>query len=137
MAIDSRRAVLETPLDPAYFVSVRLFASSLARLYECDEPSIEDLKIAVSEACANALVARNRDFLRVQTNVDGGVFSVDIEDGGAAALQPSSKDEAEHASTDELARMLGLELIHSLFPEAKVQENARGGYDLHLSIPVR
>lgn len=131
----SKSALLEIPLDPAYFASVRLFASSLARMYECDEPSIEDLKLAVSEACGNALAAHNRDFLRINTSADGRVFSVDVEDGGAAALQPTLQDGAEHVSTD-LARMLSLELIRSLFPEAKALENARGGYDLHLSLPI-
>lgn len=133
---DIDQAALEIPLDAAYFASVRLFTSSVARLYECDETSIEDLKLAVSEACANALAAKARDFIRINASAEGRVFSIDVEDGGAAALKPVSGDEAEHASTDELARMLGLELIRSLFPDASVQENARGGHDLHLSLPI-
>lgn len=125
--MNGKRATLEIPADPAYLASARLFVSSLARLYECDEPSVEDLKLAVSEACGSALAAANLGFTRIITTLDEGVFSVEVEDGGVAELKP----------TDELARVLGLELIRSLFPDAKVPKNARGGYDLHFSVSVQ
>ena len=48
---------LEVPPRSAYVGVIRLALASLARTAGIDEESIEHLKIAVSEACANAVLA--------------------------------------------------------------------------------
>jgi serine/threonine-protein kinase RsbW len=50
---------LEVPPRSAYVGVVRLALASLARTAGIDEESIEHLKIAVSEACANAVLAHD------------------------------------------------------------------------------
>jgi serine/threonine-protein kinase RsbW len=50
---------LEVPPRSAYVGVIRLALASLARTAGIDEESIEHLKIAVSEACANAVLAHD------------------------------------------------------------------------------
>lgn len=48
---------LRIPARSAYVAVVRLAVGSLARVEEMDEERVDQLKIAVSEACANAVLA--------------------------------------------------------------------------------
>lgn len=48
---------LQIPPRSAYVGVVRLAVGSLARIKGVDEERVDDLKIAVSEACANAVLA--------------------------------------------------------------------------------
>jgi anti-sigma regulatory factor (Ser/Thr protein kinase) len=127
---------LEIPLEPAFFVCARLFAGALARFYESDHAATEDVKIAVSEACSNALAKKPPPTgpIRISVKRQPGELSFEIENGGAAIMDDTPGDSgAEHASTEELARILGVELIRSLFPDAAVHRN-NGGHDLTFSL---
>src|SRR5688500_3599161 len=48
---------IQIPPSPEYVGVVRLALGSLARSSGMDEESIDDLRIAISEACTNAVVA--------------------------------------------------------------------------------
>ena len=48
---------IQIPPSPEYVGVVRLALGSLARTSGMDEESIDDLRIAISEACTNAVVA--------------------------------------------------------------------------------
>ena len=50
------QTTLEIPAKSVYVGVVRLALASLARDLELDEDRIEDLRMAVSEACANAVM---------------------------------------------------------------------------------
>jgi serine/threonine-protein kinase RsbW len=68
---------LEVPPRSAYVGVVRLALASLARTAGIDEESIEHLKIAVSEACANAVLAHDEldleDAFEVVRELGGGI----------------------------------------------------------------
>src|SRR5437660_7238507 len=49
------RFLLSLPSTPELIGIGRLFAASIARQYGCDEELTEDVKVAVSEACTNAV----------------------------------------------------------------------------------
>jgi anti-sigma regulatory factor (Ser/Thr protein kinase) len=128
---------LELPLQPAYVVCGRLFTASLARFYGCDEGTTDDLKVAVSEACANAIErpATPARPIRVVVNRQGSRLLFEIENGGVPTMAAEPDGGAvEHASTEELARILGMELVRSLFPDASVRTNRDGGHDLAFSV---
>ncbi len=48
---------LEFACEPDFISTARLFAGAAARYYGCDEDVVQDVKIAVSEACTNAVKA--------------------------------------------------------------------------------
>jgi anti-sigma regulatory factor (Ser/Thr protein kinase) len=127
---------LELPLQPAYVVCGRLFAASLARFYGCDEGTTDDLKVAVSEACANAIdgPATAGRPIRVVVNRQGSRLLFEIENGGVPTMASEPDEGNVEHSTDELARILGMELLRSLFPDASVRTNNSGGHDLTFSV---
>jgi anti-sigma regulatory factor (Ser/Thr protein kinase) len=133
--LEDERFELEIPLEPAFIVCARLFAGALARIYESDHASTEDVKIAVSEACSNALAKKPPSGpIKITVLRKPGELLFEIENGGAKIMEGNAGAEGfEHASTDELGRILGVELIRSLFPDASVRGN-NGGHDLSFSL---
>jgi anti-sigma regulatory factor (Ser/Thr protein kinase) len=129
---------IELPVEPAHFGAARLFSASIARHHGCDQSAVEDLKIAVSEACTNVLFSRrgrpSDEPVRLVATKQADRLLFHIRDGGVALVQAPADSEGEQ-STDELGRLLGVELIRSLFPDAQVEINSAGGMDLSFSLP--
>jgi serine/threonine-protein kinase RsbW len=87
---DSLEFELEIPAKPKYVGLARLLAGSMARRMSFTEESIDDLKLAISEMCTNAIVHSgngkngkppiivhyigNDDFLRVWVKDQGPGF---------------------------------------------------------------
>ena len=120
MTANGERFVLELPSDPAYVGTARIFASTLARQFEIPDEVIEDLKLAVSEACARALAEdeHRRLALRVERRDARLVFEIDqthLGPGPDPTTTPTP-------SAQELARGLSLELVSALFEDAEVAE---------------
>ncbi len=77
---------LEIPAKPRYVGVVRLIASSLARMQDFREEAIDDLKIAISELCTNAIIhTSNKGGLSpvVVRYITGDDFiQVEVQDNG-------------------------------------------------------
>jgi anti-sigma regulatory factor (Ser/Thr protein kinase) len=120
---------LELPPAPISIGTARLFSATVARFYNCEEEAVEDLKLAVSEACTVS-IRTNEDRghpvrLAIEGDPDGLTFS--IEDGGSTVPTDGGDDALE---------VPGGELIRALFPHAEVVSNAGGGADVRFSIPT-
>ena len=125
---------IELPVDPAYLGSARLFAGAVARNFGCSDGAVEDLKVAISEACTNALIAhrerRSGHSVRLHALAGREELLFRIEEGGVPLIEPEDRQTGDHPSTEQLGRLLGVELVRSLFPGASVDRNERGGLDL-------
>lgn len=140
--LDSDSFTFEVPSDPAYLSTIRLFAGAVARHYECSEDSIDDLKVAVTEACTNAIARaekRSDDSSRVRLSaaLQGSRLEFLVHDGGfpsGDAVSPFT-DKLE-ARTEEMTRALGIELIQALFPDAELTPNSGGGTDIKFALEV-
>lgn len=116
------------PPHPAHAAVARLFAAAIARHYGLDEPVVEDVKLAVSEAFALALRGADRagttDTLHVRAAAEERrvVFEIPQPDG------PSDGEVEEHVTPtpDFVAAGLGLEVIRNLFDDAGFAEE--GGH---------
>jgi serine/threonine-protein kinase RsbW len=130
---------LQIPVEPAYFGAARLFAASIARHFGCEEASIEDLKVAVSEACNNVLFDRrsrpSSDAIQVKAWTDDSGVTFEIRDGGVE-LETNSEGGHEHPTTEQMGRFLGVELIRSLFPDAEVEPNEGAGMDIRFTLSL-
>jgi serine/threonine-protein kinase RsbW len=115
---------LEIPARPEYIALVRLVVSSLAsgRRVLADE-RIDDLKLAVSEACTNAIEAhadlepQERVLVRCQEGDDR--FEVSIDDRGEG-FDPTTLPEHPPVTDPErlnFERGLGIPLIRTLVDE--------------------
>ncbi|MHB8780775.1 MAG: ATP-binding protein [Candidatus Geothermincolia bacterium] len=76
---------LEIPAKPRYVGVARLIISSLARMQDFKEEAIDDLKIAVSELCTNAIIHTDRQGgqpIIVRFSTTEKSISVEVEDRG-------------------------------------------------------
>jgi hypothetical protein len=102
---------LSLPPSAEHLGTARSFAAAVARHFAVTGEAVEDLKIAISEACVDALVAGEPILLDAEDEGRTITFSVDAPEGG---------DGAERAALDEIGAPARIELIRSLFPDATV-----------------
>lgn len=80
---------LEVPARPEYVAVVRLALASLGRLAGLDEATVEDLKIAVSEATTSAMLANQAaggaDPVSIAWARGDGQVVIEISDRGQGA----------------------------------------------------
>jgi anti-sigma regulatory factor (Ser/Thr protein kinase) len=118
---------LTLPSRSEHLGTARSFAAAVARHYAITGEAVEDLKIAVSEACVDALVAGAP--ISVLAEEDGSVvaFSVDAPEPG---------EDHARADLDELGAPARIELIRTLFPDATIaSHNGRRTIRFSLSTP--
>jgi serine/threonine-protein kinase RsbW len=123
--------VLEIAPEAEQIRTARLFAAAAARHYSVDEERVEDLKVAISEACTNSFRAHEAARLSdpvvvVAAPADDGVrFSVIDAGAGFEPAVPEDKDYTPPLGLFEGS--LGLALIRTLFPDVKITRNAERG----------
>lgn len=120
---------LEIPPQSAYVAIARLAITSLGRAAGLDEEKLDDLKIAISESCANAVLCVQEtgvespievsfaawdEALEVVVSHSGEV--VDLADGGAEA-------DSQGFSTQ---RVMSMALLRSLVDELDLSPRADG-----------
>lgn len=121
------RFTLELPPLTEHLGTARSFAAAVARHYEVTGEVVEDIKVAVSEACIDALVS-------------GAPLSVSAEEAGRAIRfevdAPENDDHLpERLALDELGTPARLELIRTLFPDA-TDASAEGRRVIRFSVPL-
>jgi anti-sigma regulatory factor (Ser/Thr protein kinase) len=122
----SDRYILEIDPDPKLVPTARMFAATVARQLGCPEENVLDLKIAVSEACANAVQAHqehgvNRPIeVSVEESTPGLVYEV-RDAGRGIEVEPEEPPEVfrRAVETGDDSAGMGLALIRSLFPSAE------------------
>jgi serine/threonine-protein kinase RsbW len=107
---------LEMPAKAAYVSLARLLAGSIARRMRFTEESIDDLKIAISEMCTNAIVhtgngLETRPPIMVRYLVGEGRLTIEVEDRGPG-FDPATVLGLERK--DLLSKGFGIPLIKSL-----------------------
>ncbi len=124
---------LELPSDPAFISTARMFVCSLARHFEMDEEVIEDLTLAISEACTRALAAKETNgSLSVSASRDDGRLTFEVPQGELRA--PAAAD-TPTPSHEAMAAGLSLELITALFQDAEITVGEHDRPVLRFSIP--
>jgi anti-sigma regulatory factor (Ser/Thr protein kinase) len=117
--------VLEIPAVPVHLGTARTFSSQIARHAGVDDAVVEDVKLAVSEACAGSVDrvgVGERVVIRSRLGPEVVVF--EVEGGG---------DFAPDLSQDGPAR---LDLIRTLFPDTSLDRHDDGRTTIHFSFPL-
>ena len=118
--------ILEIDPDPQLVPTARMFAATVARQLGCAEESVLDVKIAVSEACTNAVqahVERNVPSpitLKVEEEASGLLY--EVKDAGKGIDEiPAPPPEVFQRAVEEGPedQGMGLALIRALFPAAE------------------
>ena len=113
------------PAKPDYLVLSRLALSGLARAYPFDPDVLADLKLAITEACGNAVRHAYEDEaedgpVTVSFRVDGDTLEVLVEDRGSGLVSP----DREWTMPEEPESGMGLAIIRTVVDELEV---SRGG----------
>jgi serine/threonine-protein kinase RsbW len=107
---------LEMPAKAKYVGLARLMVGSIARRMRFSEEGIDDLKIAVSEMCTNAIVhtvngREDKPPILVRFLAGNGFLTIEVRDEGPG-FDPSLVIDKE--STDLPGKGFGIPLIRSL-----------------------
>ena len=101
---------MHIPPDARHVASIRSFVGAVARFAGCSHETIEDLRLAATEACGQALEqGAAPDGIDLRTSIDGDRFLLEIAPTGT--FEPGAADVA-----DGLGRW---GLIRALFPDAE------------------
>jgi len=117
--------VLDIPAVPVHLGTARTFSSQIARHAGVEDSVVEDVKLAVSEACAGSVDpvgAGERVVIRSRLGPEAIAF--EVEGGG---------DFAPDRSQDGPAR---LDLIRTLFPDASLDRQDDGRTTVRFSFPL-
>ena len=127
---------LEIPPRSPYVGVVRLALSSLARAAGLDEEKVDDIKIAVSEACANAVLnneeAGSDDPVVVSWDESDGAVHIEVADRGVT-LDPDALDQVDTQGFSTRA-VMSIALLKSLVDDCSFEARDGGGTTTRLLI---
>lgn len=131
--------VLTLRPEPQYVGTARAFAAALARHFRCDEERVQDVKVAISEACSNAIKAHRSadvgDPVRLVVRRTEEQLWFEIADQGAGFELTSVRD-LPLSDDDLFEGGIGLMLIRSLFPQTSIDRNHSGGMTVRFPLPL-
>jgi len=124
---------LSFPAKAEYLLLARLALSGLARSLPLDEELLADLKLAVTEACGNAVrhaYADGEGVVSVAFAVEPGRLDMIVEDQGEGLrtlrLAEDEADLAAMAEEGPLESGMGMAIIRAIMDEVDVQPGADG-----------
>jgi serine/threonine-protein kinase RsbW len=122
---------LEIPASPEYIAIARLVVSSIASSRRnLGDDRIDDLKLAVSEACTNAIEASNvaGDRVRILIQDDDEKLEVNVKDRGPGFDLESLPTHPPVTDPDRLnfERGLGIPLIRTLVDDVEFASSTEG-----------
>ena len=119
---------LRFPAKAEYLILARLALAGIAHTTRIDEDVLADLKLAVTEACGNAVRhAYDRDdgAVRVVFDVTDAEITIRVEADGAGL--PAAPAEAEWPSVEDLEDGgMGLAIIRAVTDELDVERGDHG-----------
>ena len=123
---------LEIPPQSAYVAIARLAITSLGRAAGLDEEKLDDLKIAISESCANAVLAVQEAGVDapIEISFTAGADALEVVVGhsGPGHAETSEAD-SQGFSTQ---RVMSMALLRSLVDELDLSPRAGGGMQARL-----
>ena len=124
--------ILEMDPDPRLVPTARMFAATVARQLGCPEESVLDVKLAISEACSNAVQAQQEagvgEPISLRVEETGPELVYEIADAGEGLdFVPEEPPEVfRRAAERGQEQGMGLALIRALFPGAEFLARDRG-----------
>jgi serine/threonine-protein kinase RsbW len=128
---------LEFPPRPEFVRLARHTVGALARLHDVIDGVVDDVKLAVSEACTTAMSspAEGREALIIRASSIDESLTIDVVDPASAALREVAGDPSELDTEDlPFERALALPVIRGLVDQVIVTAREGGGATLRMVI---
>ena len=126
---------LEIPPRSPYVGVVRLTMSALARSAGIDEEKVDDLKIAVSEACANSVISHEEAGsdapVEITWDQDDDVIRIEVSDRGVTVQGEESADEVDTQGFSTRS-VMSMALLKSLLDGCEFHPRDGGGMTTRL-----
>jgi serine/threonine-protein kinase RsbW len=123
------RIVLTFPAKPDYLLLARLTLSGLARELPLDDELLADLKLAVTEACGNAVrhaYSGAEGDVTVVFATDDGRLLITVEDQGGGIRAPDSPADEADELAGPLESGMGMPIIRAIVDELAVEQGTNG-----------
>lgn len=110
--------------------TARIFSAAVARHFGADAADIEDLKIALTEACGSAIShAKTGDSVQVRVAATPGAGTLTYEVNGHRRTELlNTSISGIEGSTEQHMIALSAELIGALFPDAEFIDKPEGTF---------
>jgi serine/threonine-protein kinase RsbW len=131
---------LTFPPKPEYVSTARHTVAALARLHEVPDEVVEDIKLAVSEACTNAVEANAKvgedDPVRVVATVEDDTMVIEVYD--VAGIDPELLDRQPEFDSEEhtFERGLSMPLLRGLVDSLDVRPREGRGAILRMQVAL-
>jgi serine/threonine-protein kinase RsbW len=131
---------LTFPPKPEYVSTARHTVAALARLHEIPDEVVEDIKLAVSEACTNAVAANTKvgegDPVRVVASVDGDAMLIEVFDVGGIDPRLLERDVKFDSEEFSFERGLSLPLLRGLVDQLDIVPREGRGAILRMRLAL-
>lgn len=121
---------MEITANPDYVGIIRLTTSGIANKIGFSVDDIEDMKVAVSEACTNAIKHSNDDKFSIVFNILQNGLNIEIKDNGKgynsnSISTPNLDEPKEHG--------LGLFIIQALMDDVSMESKEGEGTIINMT----
>jgi serine/threonine-protein kinase RsbW len=130
--VTARAITLRFPADAQYLVLARLALAGMAQAAGLDPETLADLKLAVTEACANAVrhayLPSAEGHVTVVFELDVGAIRVTIDDDGVGFVPPPTDIGApfERDGLEHTDHGMGLSIIRAIADDMQVTSGPNG-----------
>lgn len=117
---------LAIPARTEYLILARLALAGIAREVPIDQGTLADLKLAVTEACGNAVRHANPagdGVVTVRYTIQDDAIEIRVEDDGPGIEQPVPRTFPDIELSES---GMGLAIIHALVDEVEIGPGAEG-----------
>ena len=125
------RVQLQIPARPEFLRPVRMLLAAIASQMDFDYDAIEDLKLAIGEACTNAIrhgSVLGETMMTVACVLDDDALVIEVRDEGRGP-EPGEPEETD----DALERAgLGLLVMQSVMDEVTLEALPTGGHAIRM-----
>jgi serine/threonine-protein kinase RsbW len=113
---------LAMPAKSEYLILARLALAGIARKVPMSETALADLKLAVTEACGNAVrhaTPVTGGSVRVTFHVEADRIEIEVQDDGTEGIQAANGAEPESGALVESG--MGLAIIRAIVDELEIE----------------
>jgi len=128
--LDCETIKMEIPANPDYVSILRLTTSGIANKLGFSMDDIEDMKVAVSEACSNAVKHSEDNKVSINFNLLNNGIQIEIIDNGKGY-------DVDSIETPDLSNPkeggLGLFIIQTLMDEVNIESKGNQGTTIKMT----